>query len=381
MTHRTASGLLAAASLAASALIPAAAFAQPVETGIRVTVASRLPQLDAEGGGFWYAVPAGTKGGKWTVRGTAEAAPVPPGEFDLYWVVDGDHIETPMLVAEAVAVRNGAVSNVHIQTGLVLEVADWVPPLDPAVGRVIAVSWDTDEVVNWTVAGAMVLPPATYALYWDADYDDDERAVWVGTYDVEAPFSGVGLELRSDGGIRVVRPGTGGPAETAGVLAGDVIVAVDGTDTTAMSLEDTVNLIRGPSGTPVELTIAREGIATPLTIIVERSRVEPQNMARIGLGIRLSVDPAVPPLGPGGWWGVTFADGDPADPDARAFAADEILLVGHTTYDLYWTADGDAEPRLVAAGIEVDTGIVEVTVGPEAFQSAPAAAPAKPRPG
>jgi membrane-associated protease RseP (regulator of RpoE activity) len=380
MTHRTASGLLAAASLAASALIPATAFAQPVETGIRVTVASRLPQLDAEAGGFWYAVPAGTTGGKWTVRGTAEAATVPPGEFDLYWIVDADHLDTPVLVAEDVAVQRGTVTEVHVQTGLVLEVADWVPPLDPAVGRVIAVNWETDEVVNWTVTDAMVLPPATYALYWDADVNDDERAVWVGTHDVEAPFSGVGLELRSDEGIRVVRPATGGPAEAAGVRTGDVIVAVDGTDTTAMSLEDTVNLIRGPSGTPVELTIEREGATAPLTITVQRSPVEPQNMARIGLGIRLSVDPAVPPLGPGGWWGVTFAGGDPADPDARTFAADETLLVGHTTYDVYWTADGNAEPRLIAADVDADAGIVEVTVRPEAG-TAPAAAPPKPRPG
>ncbi len=308
----------------------------------------------------------------------------PAGEFDLYWIVDVDHLETPMLVAEGVTVQRGAVTDVRIQTGLVLEVADWVPPLDPAVGRVTAVNWDTDAVVNWTVTDAMVLPPATYALYWDADVNDDERAVWVGTYDIEAPFSGVSLELRSDGGIRVVRAGTGGPAEAAGVLAGDVIVAVDGTDTTAMSLEDTVNLIRGPSGTPVDLTIEREGAAAPLTITVQRSAVEPQNMARIDAGIRLSVDPAVPPLGPGGWWGVTFADGDPADPDARTYAADEILLVGHTTYDVYWTADGDAEPVLIAAGIEADTGIVDVTVGPEAFQTpgtAPTATPPKPRPG
>lgn len=379
MTQRTAFSLLAAASLAAATLIPSAALAQTVETGIRVVVANSLPHWEADRGGFWAVVPAGRASGKWTAQSAADEATIPPGNFDFYWIANEDHAETPLLMAEDVTVRNGTVTEIRIQTGIIVELADWVPPLDPDTGRLIAVLSETMEVVNRTAGNAMVLPPARYGLYRDDDINDDRRPVWVGTYDIEAPFTGVGLELRSDPEITVVRPLPGSPAEAAGILPGDIIAAVDGTDTMRTPFDDTVALIRGPSGTPVVLTISRAGTAGPIEITVQRTIVEAQNIARLDAGIRLVIDPALPPLGPGGWWGVTFDGEDPADPAARADAADEVLLVGHTTYDVYWTADGDTPPRLVAAGVEAEAGILEVTVGPEAPADAPTAAPPKPR--
>jgi hypothetical protein len=377
MTHRTAPGVLAGALLAA-ALVPPHAAAQTVDTGVRVVLANRLPNVDADNGGFWSVIHAGSLSRKWTVRSTADVAAIPPGTFDLYWIVDVDHLDAPLLMAEDVVVTPGAVTEVRIQNGLVLELADWVPPLDPARGLATAVLAENMAPTNWTTGGAMVLPPNRYGLYWDDDVEDDRRPVWVGTYDVQAPFSGIGLELRADPAITVVRAVDGGPAGAAGMTAGDVILAVDGTDVTAMTLSDTVALIRGPAGTPVVLTVRREGAATPLEVTIRRSIVEPQNIARIDAGIRLVVDPRMPPLGPGGWWGVAFEGEDPADPAAIAYDADAVLLVGHTTYDVYWAADGDATPVLIAAGVEADTGILDVPAAPPAI--APTVVPTKPRP-
>jgi len=379
MTYRFAPGLLAGTVLI-GVLLPPGAAAQTVETGIRIVLADRLPGIDAANGGFWSVIHAGSLSRKWTVRSTADLAAIPPGNYDLYWIADADHIDAPLLMAEDVVVAAGAITELRIQTGIVLERADWVPPLDPAAGLVTAVTAENRAPANWTTGAAMVLPADRYGLYWDVDVDDDLPPVWIGTYDVEAPFGGIGLELRADPAITVVRAVDGGPAGAAGMRAGDVILAVDGTDVTRMALSDTVDLIRGPSGTPVVLSVQREGNAAPIEVTIRRSIVEPQNIARVDAGIRLVVDPAMPPLGPGGWWGVAFGGEDPAEPAAIARDADTILLVGHTTYDVYWTADGNAEPVLVAAGVEADTGILEVRVARPAAPTPPTAAPPKPRP-
>ncbi len=76
----------------------------------------------------------------------------------------------------------------------------------------------------------------------------------------ELQFEGVGLQLDGSGpSVRVAKVNEGGPAERAGVLAGDVLVAVDGAPTTGVPLQQTVGRIRGPAGTEVRLTLERAG--------------------------------------------------------------------------------------------------------------------------
>jgi carboxyl-terminal processing protease len=77
--------------------------------------------------------------------------------------------------------------------------------------------------------------------------------------DQSGQFEGIGAYV--DGvegvGLRIVSPFPGSPAEKAGLLPGDLIVAVDGTDVTSLSETEAVGLVRGPSGTPVTLSIQR----------------------------------------------------------------------------------------------------------------------------
>ncbi|MEX0748473.1 MAG: S41 family peptidase [Candidatus Saccharimonadales bacterium] len=77
---------------------------------------------------------------------------------------------------------------------------------------------------------------------------------------LQGEFSGIGAEI----GIRqeqlvVIAPLDGTPAAQAGLRAGDMIVGIDGEDTTRMSVHDAVVKIRGEEGTEVVLTIARSG--------------------------------------------------------------------------------------------------------------------------
>ena len=78
--------------------------------------------------------------------------------------------------------------------------------------------------------------------------------------DLSGSFDGIGVEI----GIKkdfltVVSPLKGTPGENAGLKAGDIIVKINGKDSISMSTDEAVDLIRGPKGTKVTLTIMREG--------------------------------------------------------------------------------------------------------------------------
>lgn len=79
--------------------------------------------------------------------------------------------------------------------------------------------------------------------------------------ELNGAFEGVGIQLgfNKDKRLAVVAPLDGTPAQKIGIKPLDLIVKIDGKDTTNMTLPDAVNLIRGPKGTKVELTIFREG--------------------------------------------------------------------------------------------------------------------------
>jgi carboxyl-terminal processing protease len=73
-------------------------------------------------------------------------------------------------------------------------------------------------------------------------------------------FGGLGIEVTMENGIvKVVSPFDGTPASKAGLLANDLIVKIDGTEVQGLTLNEAVDKMRGPIGTPIVLTIAREG--------------------------------------------------------------------------------------------------------------------------
>lgn len=87
-------------------------------------------------------------------------------------------------------------------------------------------------------------------------------------------YSGVGLEVEADDDeVRVVTPIEGGPAQRAGVRAGDRIVAIDDQSVDASDLKEAVERMRGKEGSKVKLTLARPAVATPLELTLTRSKV------------------------------------------------------------------------------------------------------------
>lgn len=93
--------------------------------------------------------------------------------------------------------------------------------------------------------------------------------------DIAGNFSGVGMEVGMRNNlITIISPLSGTPAEKAGLLAGDVLVKINGTSTEKMSIDEAVRLIRGPEGTTVTLHIYRSGEPEPRDITVTRATIE-----------------------------------------------------------------------------------------------------------
>jgi len=88
---------------------------------------------------------------------------------------------------------------------------------------------------------------------------------------ISGNFGGVGMEIGIRKGIlTVISPLKNTPAERAGILSGDQILKVDDTPTFELSIDKAVKLIRGEVGTPVAMTIQREGEEEFLEITVIR---------------------------------------------------------------------------------------------------------------
>lgn len=92
-------------------------------------------------------------------------------------------------------------------------------------------------------------------------------------------FGGLGIEVSlEDGFIKVVSPIDDTPASKAGVQAGDLIIKLDDVSVKGLTLSDSVDKMRGKAGTPIKLTIVREGEEKPLEISLERAVIKVQSV-------------------------------------------------------------------------------------------------------
>jgi carboxyl-terminal processing protease len=93
---------------------------------------------------------------------------------------------------------------------------------------------------------------------------------------ISGNFGGIGAELGTDAknDIAIVAPLKGTPAEAAGLKAQDIVIGINGTSTETMTVDQAVNLIRGPIGTKVTLTIMRSGWTKPEDFTITRANIQ-----------------------------------------------------------------------------------------------------------
>ncbi len=88
-------------------------------------------------------------------------------------------------------------------------------------------------------------------------------------------FGGLGIEVtQEDGWVKVVTPMDGTPAAKAGIEAGDFITQVNGESLLGLTLDQAVDLMRGPVGSEITITIVREGRDEPFDVTIVRDTIK-----------------------------------------------------------------------------------------------------------
>jgi carboxyl-terminal processing protease len=88
-------------------------------------------------------------------------------------------------------------------------------------------------------------------------------------------FSGLGIEVgMEDGYVTIIAPIDGSPAAEAGLQSGDVVLKLDDTPVKGMSLSEAIDLMRGPKGSDITLTIGRPGESQPFEVDLVRDTIK-----------------------------------------------------------------------------------------------------------
>jgi len=92
-------------------------------------------------------------------------------------------------------------------------------------------------------------------------------------------FGGLGIEVGMESGVvKVISPIDDTPASRAGIKAGDYIVKINNNQVQGKSLSEAVDLMRGPVGSRIELTIRRRGEKKALTFNIVREIIQVQSV-------------------------------------------------------------------------------------------------------
>mgnify|MGYP001827431947 FL=1 len=129
---------------------------------------------------------------------------------------------------------------------------------------------DTKELIQNAIQGMVhSLDPHSSLLPLDAFKDLQ--------IDTKGKFTGIGIHITmQDGFVTVISPIEDTPAHKAGILARDRIIKVDGKPT--KDLREAVNMMRGPKGTKVVVTIFREGVKKPIEFELVRDVIPIQSV-------------------------------------------------------------------------------------------------------
>ena len=131
----------------------------------------------------------------------------------------------------------------------------------------------TKTVINNILDG---LDP--YTVYME---DDEKEGLDLLT---KGKYGGVGINLgERDKKLTVISPIDNSPAKQKGIIAGDVILKIDGSSTEEMSLDDAASHIRGPKGTDVILSIKRFGNEQLIDFVLTRADITVKDVPYAGM--------------------------------------------------------------------------------------------------
>ncbi len=127
---------------------------------------------------------------------------------------------------------------------------------------------DVTDLIQAAINGMLTsLDP--HSSYLSPEDADDMRVQTRGQ------FGGLGIEVTlEEGFVKVVAPMDDTPADAAGIEAGDFITHVDGESVLGMTLDQAVDLMRGPVGSEIIITVVREGVDEPFDVSIIRDTIK-----------------------------------------------------------------------------------------------------------
>ncbi|QXT39844.1 S41 family peptidase [Gymnodinialimonas ceratoperidinii] len=127
---------------------------------------------------------------------------------------------------------------------------------------------DEAELIEAAINGMLISLDPHSSYISASDFEDMQ-------VQTRGEFGGLGIEVtQEDGFVRVITPMDDTPAMEAGVEAGDFITAVDGEALLGLTLEEAVDMMRGPVGSDIVITVVREGEDEPFDLTITRDRIQ-----------------------------------------------------------------------------------------------------------
>jgi len=127
---------------------------------------------------------------------------------------------------------------------------------------------DDQALMQGAIRGMLEALGDEQTFYMEPELYESESSSLQGQYE------GIGAYVDTDGDyLTIVSPIEGSPAQEAGLLPGDKVIAIDGEDMTGVTPEQARLKVLGPEGTTVTLTVAREGEVEPLKFVITRAQI------------------------------------------------------------------------------------------------------------
>ena len=127
---------------------------------------------------------------------------------------------------------------------------------------------DSEKLIEAAINGMLTSLDPHSSYLAPEDFDDMQ-------VQTRGEFGGLGIEVtQEEGYIKVVSPMEGTPADDAGIEAGDFITHVNGESVLGLTLDEAVDMMRGPVGSEIIITVVREGTDEPFDVSIIRDTIK-----------------------------------------------------------------------------------------------------------
>ena len=127
---------------------------------------------------------------------------------------------------------------------------------------------DDVALMQGAIRGMMATLGDQHTFYMEPEAFESENSSLQGSYE------GIGAYVDTDGDyLTIISPIEGSPADQAGLMPGDKVIAIDGEDMTGIAPEEARLKVLGPDGSEVTLTIVRDGESGTLQFVITRAEI------------------------------------------------------------------------------------------------------------